>query len=152
MAGALAIFAAAGVEETVAVGATAVAVEGATVVGGATVAGAGVLAAGEADATVCTATEGAEEAATGFPGPEATSKIPSEWGPGSPSRGIGEGTRWSDPSAKPGTNYVRIDQGQPSHYNPLQQVDHVHISSGGAQIADHLPLDEWLTWSSWNVP
>lgn len=34
----------------------------------------------------------------------------------------------------------------------LQRVDHVHVSSDGKVVADHLPLDDWLKWSTWNTP
>jgi hypothetical protein len=82
---------------------------------------------------------------------QATSKVPDEWGPGQPARS-GGGWRRSDPAEKPGTNYIRVDPGNPDSSDPLQQVDHVHVSSGGAQVANHLPLDQWLLWGSWNAP
>jgi hypothetical protein len=72
-------------------------------------------------------------------------------GPGAPARTEG-GWRWSDPSEKPGTNYIRVDPGNPASSDPLQRVDHVHVSSGGVQVANHLPLDQWLGWGSWNAP
>jgi RHS repeat-associated protein len=82
---------------------------------------------------------------------QAASKVPDEWGPGQPARS-GGGWRWSDPAEKPGTNYIRVDPGNPDSSDPLQQVDHVHVSSGGVQVANHLPLDQWLQWGSWNAP
>jgi hypothetical protein len=82
---------------------------------------------------------------------DAGSKIPDAWGAGQPAR-TGGGWRWSDPATKPGTNYVRVDPGDPTSSDPLQRVPHVHVSSGGIQIADHLPLSVWLRWPSWNTP
>jgi hypothetical protein len=82
---------------------------------------------------------------------QAASKVPDEWGPGQPARS-GGGWRWSDPAEKPGTNYIRVDPGNPDSSDPVQQVDHVHVSSGGVQVANHLPLDQWLQWGSWNAP
>lgn len=95
----------------------------------------------------------------------AADKIPSEWGSGSPTN-KGVGTRWQDP-ANPG-NGVRIDQGNPGNSQVTQQVDHVIVRSGGrvigrsgapivGSIAEnaveaHIPLSEWLTWSTWFHP
>ena len=93
-----------------------------------------------------TAPEGAASAID-----QAASKVPDEWGPGQPARSEG-GWRWSDPAEKPGTNYIRVDPGNPDSSDPVQQVDHVHVSSGGVQVANHLPLDQWLQWGSWNAP
>ena len=96
---------------------------------------------------------------------EAAGKVPSEWGAGSPTN-KGVGTRWQDP-ANPG-NGIRIDQGNPANSQVTQQVDHVIVRSNGqvigrsgaaipGSIAEnaaeaHIPLSEWLNWSSWNHP
>ena len=96
----------------------------------------------------------------------ATSKVPSGWGTGRPNK-KGVGTRWVDP-ANPKTNGIRIDQGNPASPLTTQQVDHVVVRSGGEVIGRdgnpisgsirdnyemaHIPLDEWLTWSTWNAP
>lgn len=76
------------------------------------------------------------------------------------------GTKWFDPAA-PKANGVRIDQGAPGSSFPSQQVDHVIVRSGGNVLGPdglpitgsmkqnpqaHIPLDDWLTWSSWNAP
>jgi hypothetical protein len=97
------------------------------------------------------------------PGTAAARKVPSGWGSGTPTR-KGGGTRWTDPK-KPG-NGVRIDAGNPANSQVTQQVDHVVVRHNGqvigrsgqpisGSIADnageaHIPLSEWLTWSSWN--
>jgi hypothetical protein len=103
--------------------------------------------------------------ATRFPPDEASSKVPPQWGPGSPNnKGIGQ--RWEDP-ANPG-NGVRIDQGNPNHTLPSQQADHVIIRVDGKVIGRdgmpingsikenaemaHIPLEEWLRWTSWSHP
>ncbi len=95
----------------------------------------------------------------------ATAKVPSGWGPGRPNiKGVG--TRWTDPANQ--GNGIRIDQGNPLSTQVSQQVDHVVVRSGGEVIGRdgrpivgsikdnydmaHIPLDEWLTWSSWNSP
>ena len=96
----------------------------------------------------------------------ATSKVPSGWGTGRPNK-KGVGTRWVDP-ANPKTNGIRIDQGNPASPLTTQQVDHVVVRSGGRVVGRdgnpisglirenyemaHIPLDEWLTWSTWNAP
>ncbi len=95
----------------------------------------------------------------------ATAKVPDGWGPGRPNNS-GVGTRWTDPTNQ--GNGIRIDQGNPLNTQATQQVDHVVVRSGGevlgrdgrpivGSIKDnydiaHIPLDEWLTWSSWNSP
>ncbi|UAL30922.1 hypothetical protein K8W59_05345 [Nocardioides rotundus] len=96
---------------------------------------------------------------------DARNKLPSSWGPGLPnSKKVG--TRWFDPAA-PKANGVRIDQGSPGSLYPSQQVDHVIVRSGGNVLGPdglpitgsikqnpqaHIPLDDWLSWSSWNAP
>lgn len=96
---------------------------------------------------------------------DARGKLPSSWGPGIPnSKKVG--TKWFDPAA-PKTNGVRIDQGAPGSSFPSQQVDHVIVRSGGNVLGPdglpitgsikqnpqaHIPLDDWLTWTSWNAP
>jgi len=111
--------------------------------------------AGEAiDVASATAVEGGSAATEGEGASaidQAASKVPDEWGPGQPARS-GGGWRWSDPAEMPGTNYIRVDPGNPDSSDPVQQVDHVHVSSGGRQVANHLPLDQWLQWGSWNAP
>ncbi len=95
----------------------------------------------------------------------ATAKVPDGWGPGRPNNSS-VGTRWTDPTNQ--GNGIRIDQGNPLNTQATQQVDHVVVRSGGevlgrdgrpivGSIKDnydiaHIPLDEWLTWSSWNSP
>jgi hypothetical protein len=102
---------------------------------------------------------------TKFPSDEASGKVPPQWGPGSPNnKGVGQ--RWED-RANPG-NGIRIDQGNPTHTLPSQQVDHVIVRVDGkvigrdgipingsikenAEIA-HIPLEEWLQWTNWSHP
>lgn len=104
--------------------------------------------------------------ATSWVDDAATSKVPSGWGAGRPNN-KGVGTRWADP-ANPQANGIRIDQGNPASSLTTQQVDHVVVRSGGRVIGRdgnpisgsirdnyemaHIPLDEWLTWSTWNAP
>jgi hypothetical protein len=99
-----------------------------------------------------------------FPGQEARDKVPSAWGEGQPNaKGVGQ--RWTDPN-NPGIG-IRIDQGNPNSSYPSQQVDHVVVRSGGRVLGPdgspiegplsanpqaHLPLVDWLGWSSWNAP
>jgi hypothetical protein len=62
---------------------------------------------------------------------------------------------------------IRIDQGVPDSPWPSQQVDHVIVRSGGPVLGRdgqsvvgsvkqnpdaHIPLSEWINWSSWNKP
>ncbi|WNB76611.1 RHS repeat-associated core domain-containing protein [Methylomonas koyamae] len=91
-------------------------------------------------------------------------KIPSSWKSSANKKGVGE--RWQDPNNK--GNGVRIDQGNPNHTNPTQQVDHVVVRSNGqvigrdgvpieGSIAEsyeqaHIPLSEYGNWTSWNSP
>nr|WP_194946086.1 hypothetical protein [Mycolicibacterium malmesburyense]CRL75493.1 hypothetical alanine and proline rich protein [Mycolicibacterium malmesburyense] len=102
---------------------------------------------------------------TKFPPDEASGKVPPQWRPGRPNnKGVGQ--RWEDP-ANPG-NGVRIDQGNPNHTLPSQQGDHVIVRVDGKVIGRdgvpingsikenaemaHIPLEEWLRWSSWSHP
>jgi len=90
--------------------------------------------------------------------------VPDDWGPGIANK-KGVGTRWTDPR-NPG-NGVRIDQGVPDSPWPYQQVDHVVVRSGGRILGRdckpidgslqenpeaHIPLSDWLNWTSWNTP
>jgi hypothetical protein len=96
---------------------------------------------------------------------QGAAKVPSEWGPGMANRDLG-GTRWFDPSA-PEANGIRIDEGVPHSPFPSQQVDHVIVRSGGRILGPdgkpivgslkqnpdaHIPLSDWLNWTSWNAP
>jgi len=94
-----------------------------------------------------------------------TAKVPSSWGSGRPNK-KGVGTRWTDPRNQ--GNGIRIDQGDSLNTEVTQQVDHVVVRSGGEVIGRdgrpivgtikdnydtaHIPLEEWLAWSSWNSP
>lgn len=64
-------------------------------------------------------------------------------------------------------NGGRIDQGDLGPSFPSQRVDHVIGRSGGNVLGPdglpiagsikqnpqaHIPLDDWLTWTSWNTP
>lgn len=95
---------------------------------------------------------------------DARTKLPGSWGPGVPNK-KGVGTRWFDPS-NPG-NGVRIDQGLPGSPQLSQQVDHVVVRGGGKVIGPdgkpivgslsdnpqaHIPLTDWMSWSSWSAP
>lgn len=93
-----------------------------------------------------------------------TNKFPSGWGNKANKKGVG--TRWQDPN-NPG-NGVRIDQGNPNHSLPSQQVDHVIVRRDGQVIGRdgnpiqgsikenaeqaHIPLSEYENWKSWNSP
>jgi RHS repeat-associated protein len=97
--------------------------------------------------------------------PGAAGKIPSSWGEGSPTK-KGVGMRWQDPANE--GNGVRIDKGDPGNSQATQQVDHVVVRSNGKVIGRngeaipgsvkqnavdaHIPLSEWVNWSSWNHP
>ena len=90
-----------------------------------------------------------------------------DWGPGIANK-KGVGTRldcWTDPANQ--GNRVRIDQGVPDSPLPYQQVDHVVVRSverilgrDGKPIVGslqenpeaHIPLSDWLNWTSWNMP
>lgn len=95
---------------------------------------------------------------------DARTSLPSSWGPGTPNA-KGVGTRWFDPANK--GNGIRIDQGIPGSSFPSQQIDHVVVRSGGRVLGPdgkpivgslsqnpqaHIPLSDWLTWSSWSTP
>lgn len=91
-------------------------------------------------------------------------KFPSGWGSKANKKGVG--TRWQDPN-NPG-NGVRIDQGNPNHSLPSQQVDHVIVRQNGQVIGRdgkpiqgsikenaeqaHIPLNEYQNWKSWDSP
>jgi hypothetical protein len=106
---------------------------------------------------------GAAEALT--PLEQGAARVPEAWGPGLPNRDLG-GTRWFDPAA-PKANGIRIDEGVPGSPFPSQQVDHVIVRSGGRILGPdgkpivgilkqnpdaHIPLSDWLNWTSWNAP
>jgi hypothetical protein len=92
-------------------------------------------------------------------------KAPDSWGEGIPNK-KGVGFRWQDPE-NPG-NGIRVDQGNPQHSFPSQQVDHVIVRRNGQVIGRngnpingsiksdpnnaHIPLGEWKNWSSWYSP
>lgn len=102
---------------------------------------------------------------TGFPPAHVRGRVPSQWGPGSQTK-KGVGHRWTDP-ANPG-NGVRVDQGVAHSPWPSQQVDHVIVRRDGVVIGRdgnpisgsvksdptnaHIPLSDWLGWSSWDRP
>jgi filamentous hemagglutinin len=92
-------------------------------------------------------------------------KVPSAWGKGIANR-KSVGTRWFDPAA-PKANGIRIDKGIPTSPLPSQQVGHVVVHSGGKILGPdgkpivgslkknpqaHIPLSDWLGWTSWNTP
>ncbi|MDO5068345.1 MAG: hypothetical protein Q4D96_13795, partial [Propionibacteriaceae bacterium] len=96
---------------------------------------------------------------------EIRAKLPDSWGPGIPNN-KGIGTRWFDPAALK-SNGIRADQGRPDSHYQTQQVDHVIVRSGGKVIGPdgkpipgkidqnweaHIPLDDWLGWSTWDKP
>ncbi len=107
----------------------------------------------------------APNASQWHPPASATKKLPSEWGGGKANK-KGAGMRWQDPN-NPG-NGVRIDRGNPSNSQPTQRVDHVVVRREGKVIgrdgkpiagsikddpvAAHIPLSEWLRWSTWFSP
>ena len=107
----------------------------------------------------CVAAEGGSALEQG------AAKVPSAWGDGAANT-KGVGTKWSDPS-EPQANRIRIDDGVPGSAWPRQQVDHVVVHSGGRILGPdgepivgslrdnpqaHIPLSDWLNWSSWNAP
>jgi RHS repeat-associated protein len=91
-------------------------------------------------------------------------KFPGNWTSKPNKKGVG--TRWQDPN-NPG-NGVRIDQGNPNHSLPSQQVDHVVVRLNGRVIGQdgipingsvaenaenaHIPLSEYENWSTWHSP
>jgi len=96
---------------------------------------------------------------------EVRNKVPTGWGEGAPTR-KGIGTRWQDPVNA--GNGIRIDRGNPKNSQVTQQGDHVLIRYNGrvigrngkpltGTIADeadqaHIPLQEWLRWTTWFSP
>jgi filamentous hemagglutinin family protein len=92
-------------------------------------------------------------------------KIPSEWGPGIPTRKQ-LGIRWQNPNYK--GDGIRIDKGNPNSQFPSQRVDHVIIRKGGKVIGkdgkpisdpiksdptnSHIPFSEWIKWTNWFKP
>lgn len=100
------------------------------------------------------------------PGPhwsEGGSRVPGDWGDGLPNS-KGEGRRWEDPTNA--GNGIRIDQGNPNSPFASQQVDHVVVRVNGEVIGRdgqpingsikdnaemaHIPLSEWMQWSTWS--
>lgn len=93
-------------------------------------------------------------------------KIPGDWGLGTVTKKKGFGVRWADP--KNANETIRIDRGDPRSPFPSQRVDHVIINHGGRTIGRdgrpisgairedpvmaHIPLSEWLQWSTWCTP
>jgi hypothetical protein len=95
---------------------------------------------------------------------QGAAKVPRDWGSGV-ANSKGAGTRWFDPTNR--GSGVRIDQGVPDSPWPSQQVDHVIVRSSGPVLGRdgqpivgsikqnpdaHIPLSEWINWSSWNKP
>jgi hypothetical protein len=95
---------------------------------------------------------------------QGATQVPKNWGTGLANK-KGAGTRWIDPT-NPG-NGIRIDEGISGSSWPSQQVDHVVVRSNGrilgpdgkpiaGSLAEnpqaHIPLSDWLKWSSWNTP
>lgn len=96
---------------------------------------------------------------------QAKAKLPERWGDGEPNRKV-PGRRWQDPK-DPGSG-VRIDRGDPDSPFPSQRVDHVVVRDHGKVVGRdgrpiegsiksdaenaHIPLDEWLRWTTWNAP
>ena len=95
---------------------------------------------------------------------EAAKKVPAEWGVALPNRD-GIGFRWFDHSD---TNGVRVDEGEPGHEFPSQRHRHVLVRADGQVVARdggtvagrvsespdraHVPLEEWMEWSTWKTP
>lgn len=93
-----------------------------------------------------------------------TDRLPSGWAAKPNKKGVG--TRYQDPK-NPG-NGVRIDQGNPNHSLPSQQVDHVIVRRNGQVIGRdgnpiqgsikknaenaHIPLREYQKWERWDSP
>jgi RHS repeat-associated protein len=106
--------------------------------------------------------EGAAEGAGALE--QGAARVPSAWGDGvANSKGVG--TRWFDPASK--GNGIRIDEGIPGSSFPSQQVDHVVVRYNGRILGPdgqpitgslrdnpgaHIPLSDWLNWSSWFAP
>jgi RHS repeat-associated protein len=99
------------------------------------------------------------------PSSAAQNRVPSAWGPGRPNK-KGDGMRWQNP-ANPGDG-IRIDRGNPANSQISQQVDHVIVRHQGKvvgrsgaplpgpikdhAIEAHIPLSEWMNWTSWFSP
>jgi len=97
---------------------------------------------------------------------EAVEKVPKDWAPVKAANKK-TGLRWADPK-QPKANTIRIDRGNPDLQNPSQQVDHVQVVKGGKVIGRdgnaiqgsvqdnwdqaHIPVSEWLKWSTWYAP
>ncbi|MDR7385392.1 polymorphic toxin-type HINT domain-containing protein [Promicromonospora iranensis] len=96
----------------------------------------------------------------------ARNKLPESWGPGRPNKKK-VGQRWQDPDYQ--GNGFRMDEGDPTHTGPFQQVDHVVVRSGGKVLGPdgrplpgtgalqenpqgHVPLADWMQWTEWNKP
>ena len=60
-----------------------------------------------------------------------------------------------------------MDEGEPTHSAPLQQVDHVIVRSEGKVLGPdgkplpgsiqqnpeaHIPREDWMKWTEWNKP
>lgn len=116
----------------------------------------------EADSNASGSASSSSEAPSWIPD-SATRKVPDSLGDGKATK-KGIGWRWNDGRG----NGVRIDQGNPNNSQEFQQVDHVVINSGGRIIGRngrpvegdiksnaydaHIPLEDWLTWKTWNSP
>ena len=97
---------------------------------------------------------------------EAKDKVPTEWGPAIPSKKA-VGVRWADPQNMD-RNGVRIDKGRPESQFSSQRVDHVIVRHNGVVIGRngkpisgtirgnhreaHIPLSEYVSWSTWHSP
>ena len=93
-----------------------------------------------------------------------TDKIPLDWDSKPNNKGVG--IRWQDPNNQ--GNGIRIDQGNPGHTLPSQQVDHVIVRYNGKVMGRdgrpiegaikenaeqaHIPLSEYQNWKSWYSP
>lgn len=113
-------------------------------------------------------TDAAAEAEGGTVSPnpleQGAAKVPAAWGSGvANTKGVG--TRWFDPADK--GNGIRIDRGEPGSPFPSQRVDHVIVRKGGRILGPdgkpivgslkqnpdaHIPLSDWLNWTSWDTP
>ena len=94
---------------------------------------------------------------------EAAQRVPVEWGLALPNVD-GVGFRWSDAAD---ANGVRIDLGNPEHTYVSQRIHHVIVRVDGNVVGRdggivevirrdalraHIPLEEWMTWSTWKTP
>ena len=95
---------------------------------------------------------------------QGAAKVPSAWGEGLGNR-KGVGRRWFNPADK--GDGIRIDRGVPGSPFLSQQVDHGIVRSGGqifgpdgkaivGRLRDdhraHIPLSDWLKWTTWKSP